>query len=275
MAAEQFVLWQRFCYLHSRNNDNAHRHPPPLLENILRDAAALFGKNNANRTRVHHRCSQTQTNTREPRGTVLFHSLLVATRKSCSATPPTHHYHQQQYTEIQSVLRYVAVAGRNVTLGCPGVSERSLVDSLVWRTPSQTVAEYASGMPQLVVSTRITLLPDNFSLHFNPAFASDSAEYSCLVNDRHSPEALVELIVQDVPDAPGRPLVVSFTSRSVDLSWAYSQDPRNAPIKHFVIETRSVSPWQPGQSVKPLYRQRPPLWPKSQTTEEERKRQID
>ncbi|XP_038105916.1 tyrosine-protein phosphatase 99A isoform X1 [Culex quinquefasciatus] len=141
-------------------------------------------------------------------------------------------------TEIQSVLRYVAVAGRNVTLGCPGVSERSLVDSLVWRTPSQTVAEYASGMPQLVVSTRITLLPDNFSLHFNPAFASDSAEYSCLVNDRHSPEALVELIVQDVPDAPGRPLVVSFTSRSVDLSWAYSQDPRNAPIKHFVIETR-------------------------------------
>uniref|UniRef100_A0A182JL26 Uncharacterized protein n=1 Tax=Anopheles atroparvus TaxID=41427 RepID=A0A182JL26_ANOAO len=33
-------------------------------------------------------------------------------------------------------------------------------------------------------------------------------------------------------------LVVSFTSRSVDLSWAHSQDPRNAPVTNFIIETR-------------------------------------
>ncbi|XP_058837647.1 contactin-1-like [Topomyia yanbarensis] len=141
-----------------------------------------------------------------------------------------------QYIENIPTVKQVAVAGRNVTLACPGVSEHSLVDRLVWRT-TRIIAEYVSGRP-LVDNQRITLLPDNFSLHFSPAFASDTAEYSCLVNDRHSPEALVDLLVQDVPDPPGRPMVISFTSRSVDLSWANSQDARSTPITNFIIETR-------------------------------------
>ncbi|EAT34685.1 AAEL013104-PA [Aedes aegypti] len=147
---------------------------------------------------------------------------------------------EKPVVRVPPVVKYVAVAGRNVTLNCPGVTEHSLVDTLVWRT-SQTIAEYVDGGLPLVSSLRITLLPDNFSLHFNPAFASDTDEYSCLVNDRHSPDALVDLLVQDVPDPPGRPLVLSFTSRTVNLSWAYTQDPRNAPINNFVIETRGVS----------------------------------
>ncbi|EDS43771.1 conserved hypothetical protein [Culex quinquefasciatus] len=139
--------------------------------------------------------------------------------------------------DIESIpmVRYTAVAGRNVTLNCPGVNEHSLVDALVWKT-SQTVAEFVNGLP-IVRNPRVTLLPDNFSLHIRPTVASDTAEYSCLVNDRHSPEAIVDLLVQDVPDPPGRPLVVSFTSRSVHLSWAHSQDSRNAPVSYFIIET--------------------------------------
>lgn len=40
------------------------------------------------------------------------------------------------------------------------------------------------------------MLPQNFSLHFQPLTAEDTGEYSCLVNDRHSPEQIIDLLVQ-------------------------------------------------------------------------------
>uniref|UniRef100_A0A182JMY2 Ig-like domain-containing protein n=1 Tax=Anopheles atroparvus TaxID=41427 RepID=A0A182JMY2_ANOAO len=92
------------------------------------------------------------------------------------------------------VVKYVAVAGKNITLDCPGVNERSLVETLVWRT-SHTIAEYINGLP-LVSNPRLTLIADNFSLQLSPSISSDTAEYSCLLNDRHSPEAIVDLLVQ-------------------------------------------------------------------------------
>uniref|UniRef100_A0AAG5CUJ2 Ig-like domain-containing protein n=1 Tax=Anopheles atroparvus TaxID=41427 RepID=A0AAG5CUJ2_ANOAO len=90
------------------------------------------------------------------------------------------------------VVKYVAVAGKNITLDCPGVNERSLVETLVWRT-SHTIAEYINGLP-LVSNPRLTLIADNFSLQLSPSISSDTAEYSCLLNDRHSPEAIVDLL---------------------------------------------------------------------------------
>lgn len=46
------------------------------------------------------------------------------------------------------------------------------------------------------VLLQITLLPENFSLHFHPTVSGDTAEYICLVNDRHSPEKIIDLLVQ-------------------------------------------------------------------------------
>uniref|UniRef100_A0A1A9ZZ82 Fibronectin type-III domain-containing protein n=1 Tax=Glossina pallidipes TaxID=7398 RepID=A0A1A9ZZ82_GLOPL len=112
---------------------------------------------------------------------------------------------------------------------------------------------------------QIQLLSENFSLHFAPAIAADTAEYICLVNDRHIPEAVVDLLVQDVPDPPERPLLISFTSRSVNLSWAHSQHPRNAPVTHFIIETsHSANIWDASNKgvlkTECLMGTRPNIW---------------
>ena len=59
--------------------------------------------------------------------------------------------------------------------------------------------------------------------------------------DRSPPIALIPflyLALADVPDAPGRPLVTGFTSRSIDLSWAKPRkQSKEAPITGYSIVT--------------------------------------
>ena len=46
-------------------------------------------------------------------------------------------------------------------------------------------------------------------------------------------------VVADVPDTPGTPLVMGFTSRSVNLSWTPPLNVNNAPIINYLIHVRT------------------------------------
>jgi hypothetical protein len=46
------------------------------------------------------------------------------------------------------------------------------------------------------------------------------------------------VFASDVPSTPGKPLIMSFSSRTVNLSWAPPLDTHNAPVLEYVIRQR-------------------------------------
>ncbi|GFU26415.1 tyrosine-protein phosphatase 99A [Nephila pilipes] len=57
--------------------------------------------------------------------------------------------------------------------------------------------------------------------------------------------------VPDIPDPAGMPLIMGFTSRSVNLSWAPSVDNHNSPILHYIIHVRvgEMGEWESAMGI--------------------------
>lgn len=90
----------------------------------------------------------------------------------------------------------VVEAGKNVTLNCPGVTENSLILMLEWRVNSMQLLEYSSNTTIVWNhQNRVSLSLKNYALQFHPVTAQDTGEYTCLVNSRSMPEAVISLIV--------------------------------------------------------------------------------
>lgn len=60
----------------------------------------------------------------------------------------------------------VTVSGSSVSIACPGISQDSLVDSLLWKTNGVTVAKYVNS-EILTQNERVSLLGLKFYFYFN------------------------------------------------------------------------------------------------------------
>ncbi|XP_076351055.1 putative receptor-type tyrosine-protein phosphatase mosPTP-1 isoform X2 [Tachypleus tridentatus] len=130
-------------------------------------------------------------------------------------------------------------AGRNVTILCAPAEDVSLVKHLEWWKEDSKIAEIIGE--KVVVweaKAHVGLQPNTYALRFRNVVYKDSGEYQCIVNDKKTRKGITRLFVQDIPDPPGMPLVTGFTSRSVNLSWASSNNNHNSPILQYIIQVR-------------------------------------
>lgn len=132
---------------------------------------------------------------------------------------------------------------KNFSLSMPKLPSKSTplerVKSLLAVDPKKYCPNYLFTHPYrpFYYFFQRSLNPKNFSLHFNPVKLIDSGEYACIVNDKQA-SGFINLAVQDVPQAPERPMITGFHSRWVNLSWTHNGDPRNDPVIHFIIQSR-------------------------------------
>ncbi|XP_074603401.1 putative receptor-type tyrosine-protein phosphatase mosPTP-1 isoform X2 [Brevipalpus obovatus] len=108
-----------------------------------------------------------------------------------------------------------------------------------WFKEDRKFVEVKNGAATLLkVDNRTSFLPLSSSLYFRGAQFDDEGEYTCIVNGVKTPDSVIRLLVQDVPDTPGQPIVMGFTSRSINISWPPSFNNHNSPILQYIIQVK-------------------------------------
>eukprot|EP00090_Calanus_glacialis_P013507 TRINITY_DN22191_c0_g1_i1.p1 TRINITY_DN22191_c0_g1~~TRINITY_DN22191_c0_g1_i1.p1 ORF type:complete len:1215 (-),score=130.86 TRINITY_DN22191_c0_g1_i1:761-4405(-) len=145
--------------------------------------------------------------------------------------------------------RYVGV-GDNTILDCDEAKHQPGITSVEWFCRScsslgtvkdSRVAVYTPelGATPLIHPSRIRLESPSYSLYISALETGDTGTWYCRVDGRNKPISAYHLKVTDVPSTPGKPLVMSFSSRTVKLSWAPPLDVHSSPIREYVIRVRN------------------------------------
>ncbi|XP_075525453.1 putative receptor-type tyrosine-protein phosphatase mosPTP-1 isoform X3 [Dermacentor variabilis] len=158
--------------------------------------------------------------------------------KSVAVLAALGYFNQKGDGEAEKIFVRV---GANVTFRCPDLPQSGQQPRhLTWwkedRRLIEATRERVTVAPE--AGARVALMPGSSALLFRSVVAEDSGEYQCVVNNRQGRRGIVRLYVQDVPDPPGIPIVVGFTSRSVNLSWTSSVNTHNSPILQYIIHIR-------------------------------------
>ncbi|XP_046912035.2 protein tyrosine phosphatase 99A isoform X4 [Dermatophagoides farinae] len=128
--------------------------------------------------------------------------------------------------------------GSNATIACEPASRATKIYNIQWFKDERKVVEIENQrIINWQVGDHVSFVPETGALLLRSVSFRDSGDYLCLVNNKRE-NGQVRLMVQDVPDPPGKPFIMSFTSRSVNLSWAPSFNSHNSPVLNYIIHTR-------------------------------------
>ena len=101
-------------------------------------------------------------------------------------------------------------SGTNISIGCPGMTRNTFVVQIEWvcvgvcgstkklpRDSVHSLLKYVKDQGTSVYKNkkRLRLDQDLFALEFDPVTSLDAGRYKCLINNRPSPEAMINLKV--------------------------------------------------------------------------------
>ncbi|XP_076362408.1 putative receptor-type tyrosine-protein phosphatase mosPTP-1 isoform X1 [Tachypleus tridentatus] len=145
----------------------------------------------------------------------------------------------QYYNGDDGIEKIYVRAGSNVSLPChPAEDSSNILQVEWWKEDKRIVEMREEKMTVWEAEPEVSILPDSYALHFRLVTYRVSGEYQCIVNGKGEKNGILRLFVQDIPDRTGMPLIMGFTSRSVNLSWAPSVDNHFSPIIHYIIHVR-------------------------------------
>ena len=93
----------------------------------------------------------------------------------------------------------------------------------------------------------------HFSLHFSQLLINSVGSRKLLkFNFRFFTLFFIYISFPDVPSTPGRPLIMAFSSRTVNLSWAPPLDSHNSPVLGYLIKQRmgEDSSWEYSKEIR-------------------------
>ncbi|KAL3853318.1 hypothetical protein ACJMK2_016867 [Sinanodonta woodiana] len=152
---------------------------------------------------------------------------------------------------ISSVLaedleRIFAPVGQNIDINCEvEFAGKDLLHTIWYKNDVPLASAELSGKVYHVAEIwrSILTITTNFSLRIFKVKKDDAANYTCKIftsaqNNFLTYNNTAELVVQDVPDPPGTPVISDLNSRNVTVSWHSSLVENNSPVTAYIIQIK-------------------------------------
>lgn len=147
----------------------------------------------------------------------------------------------------------IAEATGMTSIPCTQPSDE--IGTIKWYAHDQLMVSYTpKGKKSTIVNGKSGLsIGDDYSLTLSDLNMNDTGNYTCRlfsINGTSIKNITKELLIQAVPEPPGKPEIIEVSSRYLKVSWPPTTVNNNSPITSYIVQIRSFDEdWSEGRSL--------------------------